>query len=30
LFMAYLKAKEQLAQDSPAGTFGAIGINGIP
>jgi hypothetical protein len=30
LFMAYLKAKEQLADESPDGTFGSLGITGIP
>lgn len=30
LFMAYLQAKEQLAAQSKAGTFGALGITGIP
>ena len=29
LFMTYLQNKEQLAQRSQAGTFGALGINGI-
>jgi hypothetical protein len=30
LFMTYLQAKEQLASQNKAGTFGALGINGIP
>lgn len=30
LFMSYLQQKEQLAQGAPAGTFGALGIGGIP
>ena len=30
LYMAYQKQKEALAQLSPAGTFGALGIRGIP
>lgn len=30
LFMTYLRAKEQLAQQSKAGTFGALGITGLP
>ena len=30
LFMAYLQAKEQLAAQNKAGTFGALGIGGIP
>jgi hypothetical protein len=30
LFMSYLLAKEQLAKQSKAGTFTALGINGIP
>lgn len=30
LFMAYLQAKEQLAAKNVAGTFGALGITGIP
>ncbi len=30
LFMSYLQQKEQLAQSAPAGTFGALGIGGIP
>lgn len=30
LFMAYLKAKEQLAAQSKSGAFGALGITGIP
>jgi len=30
LFMTYLQAKEQLASQSKTGTFGALGINGIP
>jgi hypothetical protein len=30
LFMTYLQAKEQLAQQSAAGSFGALGISGIP
>jgi len=30
LFMTYLQAKEQLAAQSKAGTFGALGITGIP
>ena len=30
LFMAYLQAKEQLAAKNQAGTFGALGIAGIP
>ena len=30
LFMTYLQAKEQLASQSKAGTFGALGITGIP
>jgi hypothetical protein len=30
LFMTYLQAKEQLAAKSKAGTFGALGITGIP
>jgi hypothetical protein len=29
-FMAYLKAKEQLAGQSKAGTFGTLGITGLP
>ena len=29
LFMTYLKVKEQLASQNKAGTFGALGINGI-
>jgi hypothetical protein len=30
LFMTYLQAKEQLASLSKAGTFGALGITGLP
>lgn len=30
LFMSYLRNKEQLATKSPSGTFGALGITGIP
>ena len=30
LFMTYLQAKEQLAAQSAPGTFGALGITGIP
>jgi hypothetical protein len=30
LFMTYLQAKEQLAAQSKAGTFGTLGITGIP
>lgn len=30
LFMSHLLQKEQLAQSSPAGVFGALGIGGIP
>ncbi len=30
LFMSYLQAKEQLAAQSKAGTFGTLGITGIP
>jgi hypothetical protein len=30
LFMAYLQAKERLAAQNIAGTFGALGITGIP
>ena len=30
LFMTYLQVKEQLATQSKAGTFGALGITGIP
>lgn len=30
LFMAYLRAKEQLASQSTPGTLGALGITGIP
>jgi hypothetical protein len=30
LFMTYLQAKEQLAQQAPGGTFATLGINGIP
>jgi len=30
LFMAYLEAKEQLAASNVQGTFGALGITGIP
>lgn len=30
LFMAYLKAKEELAEKNQAGTLGALGITGIP
>ncbi|MBZ5506421.1 MAG: hypothetical protein LAO78_13250 [Acidobacteriia bacterium] len=30
LFMAYLQAKEQLSAQNKAGTFGALGITGIP
>ena len=30
LFMTYLQAKEQLAAQNKAGTFGALGIGGIP
>jgi hypothetical protein len=30
LFMSYLQAKEQLAAQSAPGTFGALGITGIP
>lgn len=30
LFMSYLQAKEQLAAQNKAGTFGALGITGIP
>jgi hypothetical protein len=30
LFMTYLKAKEQLAAQYKAGTFGALGITGLP
>ncbi|BBL72818.1 hypothetical protein [Methylogaea oryzae] len=30
LFMAYLQAKEQLAAKNRAGSFGALGITGIP
>jgi len=30
LFMSYLKAKEELATKNRAGTFGALGITGIP
>ena len=30
LFMAYLRAKEQLASRSTPGTLGALGITGIP
>lgn len=30
LFMAYLQAKEQLAQQRGAGSFSALGIRGIP
>jgi hypothetical protein len=30
LFMSYLQAKEQLSSQSKAGTFGMLGINGIP
>jgi hypothetical protein len=30
LYMAYQRQKEQLVQRAPAGTFGALGISGIP
>ena len=30
LFMSYLKAKEQLASQSPSGAFAALGIGGLP
>jgi hypothetical protein len=30
LFMTYLRAKEQLAAGSAAGSFAVLGINGIP
>src|SRR5262249_35254913 len=30
LFMAYLRAKEQLAQRAPATTFATLGIGGLP
>lgn len=30
LFMTYLQAKEQLAQQARGGSFAALGINGIP
>ena len=30
LFMSYLKAKEQLAQQGKSKAFGALGITGIP
>jgi hypothetical protein len=30
LFIAYLQAKEQLAQKRAAGSFAALGIRGIP
>lgn len=30
LFMTYLRGKEQLATQSPKGTFGSLGIGGIP
>jgi len=30
LFMTYLQAKEQLASQNKAGTFGTLGITGIP
>ena len=30
LFMSYLLAKEQLAKQAKRGTFGALGINGVP
>jgi hypothetical protein len=30
LFMSYLQAKERLATQSAAGTFGALGITGLP
>ena len=30
LFMTYLQAKEQLASQNRAGTFGQLGITGIP
>jgi hypothetical protein len=30
LFIAYLQAKEQLAQQRGAGSFAALGIRGIP
>lgn len=30
IFMAYLQAKEQFAAQNKAGTFGALGITGIP
>ncbi len=30
LFMAYLQAKEQTASKLKAGTFGALGITGLP
>jgi hypothetical protein len=30
VFMSYLRNKEQLATKSPSGTFGALGITGIP
>lgn len=30
LFMTYLRAKEQLASQSKAGTIGALGITGLP
>jgi len=30
LFMSYLQAKEQLASQYQAGTFGALGITGLP
>jgi hypothetical protein len=30
LFMSYLQVKEQLAAQTKAGTFGALGITGIP
>lgn len=30
LFMSYLRARETLAKSAPAGTFGALGIGGLP
>lgn len=30
LFMSYLRGRETLAQSSPAGNFGALGIGGLP
>lgn len=30
LFMSYLRGRETLAKSAPAGTFGALGIGGIP